>query len=97
MGCWGFTQPAEDFGQIVPRTGTFKKVSCGRRHSCAIRTDDTAVCWGLNDQGQSNAPVGMFKDVSAGTDFSCGIRLDDGVVCWGKNSAGQINVPTQLR
>ena len=43
-----------------------KSVSAGRVHSCGVREDGTAVCWGDNDSGQADAPGGVFKSVSAG-------------------------------
>ena len=62
---------------------SFKAVSAGGDHSCAIRTDDTVTCWGQNSLGQADAPTGSFKAVSAGRDHSCGIRTDDTITCWG--------------
>ena len=74
--------------------GTFKTVSAGSSHSCAIRGDDTAVCWGANSSGKAaDAPAGTFKTVSAGDSHSCGIRSDDTAVCWGDNWDGQADAP----
>ena len=70
--------------------GGFKTVSAGYRHSCGIRSDGTAVCWGsiLDD-----TPAGGFKTVSVGVNHSCGIRSDGTAVCWGDNTAGQADAP----
>ncbi len=54
-----------------------------RGHSCGLRLDGTAVCWGDNRDGQTDAPSGVFTSVSAGDAHSCGLRLDGTVVCWG--------------
>ena len=40
--------------------GEFLSVAAGDDHACAVRVDRTAVCWGMNDQGQANAPTGQF-------------------------------------
>ena len=64
-------------------TGTFKTITTGSQHSCAIRSDDTATCWGNNWAGQTDAPTGTFKTITAGSDHSCAIRSDDTVACWG--------------
>ena len=75
-------------------TGGFKTVSADRYHSCGIRSDGTAVCWGGNLSGQADAPTGGFKTVSAGGWHSCGIRSDGTAVCWGNNLDGRADAPT---
>ena len=62
-------------------------MSAGRWfHSCGIRSDGTAVCWGDNEYGRANAPPGTFTAISAGNVRTCGIRSDGTVVCWGESS-----------
>ncbi len=75
-------------------TPTFKSVSAGGLHSCAVRSDNTITCWGRNDYGQSVAPSGMFKSVSAGEYHSCGVRSDNTITCWGDNEYGQSVAPS---
>jgi alpha-tubulin suppressor-like RCC1 family protein len=72
----------------------FKAVSAGGYHTCAIRTNDTVRCWGLNTDGQAKAPPGTFKAVSAGRDFTCAIRTDGAAACWGLNNDGQASPPS---
>ena len=72
---------------------TFKAVSAGGLHSCGLRTDNTIVCWGYNNGGQTDAPSGTFQAVSAGGLHSCGLRNDNTVACWGSNWEGQANGP----
>ena len=74
-------------------TGTFKAISAGSRHSCAIRSDDTAACWGYNYDGEAEAPEGTFKAISAGSRHSCAIRSDDTAACWGYNYDGEAEAP----
>ena len=103
--CWGDNQ----YGQAAAPAGGFKTVSAGGSlfgfgsrvfkrvfggHSCGIRSDDTAVCWGIDSWGQATAPTGGFKTVDAGNSHSCGIRSDNTVVCWGNNEDGQADAPT---
>ena len=69
---------------------TFKSVSAGGQHSCAVRSDDTAVCWGNNGSGRADAPTGGFKSVSAGGYHSCAVRSDDTAVCWDTTGLGRL-------
>jgi len=64
-------------------SGTYIAVSAGYRHSCALATDGTIVCWGAHDAGPVDAPAGTYKAVSAGASHSCAIATDDTIVCWG--------------
>ena len=45
---------------LLAPAGEFLSVAAGDDHACAVRVDRTAVCWGMNDQGQANAPTGQF-------------------------------------
>ena len=72
---------------------TYKTVTAGWNHSCAILTDDTITCWGSNKYGQTNAPAGTYKTVTAGWSHSCAIATDDTITCWGSNTYGQTNAP----
>ena len=55
------------------------------RHSCGLRTDGTAQCWGSNSHGQTDAPSGAFTAITAGWGHSCGLRTDGTAQCWGNN------------
>lgn len=48
-------------------------ISSGSYHSCAIRTDGTLACWGLNNYGQATPPAGIFIDIAGGSLNTCGI------------------------
>jgi len=72
----------------------FAEVSAGSGHSCGIRTDNTAACWGKNWSGEADAPSGMFISVSAGHDHSCGLRTDNTAICWGSNEHDQAYAPS---
>src|SRR5215212_399528 len=64
--------------------GSFKAVTAGFRHACAIRDgDDTLACWGDDESGEASPPPAAFASVSAGSSFTCGVRLDHALLCWG--------------
>ena len=63
--------------------GTYSSVTLGTGHACALRTDGTAACWGLNTYGQADAPEGTFKALAAADSNTCGLRTDSTVACWG--------------
>ena len=69
---------------------TYTALAAGERHSCAIRTDRSIVCWGSNEAGETDAPPGTYTALAAGERHSCAIRTDPGIadrtiVCWGPN------------
>src|SRR6266581_308411 len=80
-----------EFVLLTP--GTVSQVSAGGYHSCALRTDGTVACWGLNRYGQATAPAGVFTQLSAGGSHTCGLKSDGTVACWGDNSSGQATPP----
>lgn len=80
-----------------------RTVSSGGQHSCLLRDDGRAECWGNNDGGQlgdggfdgraAAAPVAgdfRFSQIAAGSRHTCGIATDGGAFCWGGNRAGQL-------
>ena len=83
-------------------------VTAGTGHSCAIREDGTAWCWGQNDYGQlgdstatdSSLPVkvsGLTMPniaIGAGNVYSCALDMTGAVWCWGHNDHGQLGVPS---
>ena len=80
-------------GSVPELAGNYKAVTAGANHTCAIRLDDSVVCWGSNDDGATEAPAGSFKTIASGYHHSCAIRLDDSVVCWGSNDDGVTEAP----
>jgi hypothetical protein len=68
--------------------------SAGLRSTCAIKADQSVVCWGLEDLGEATPPPGKFIAVAAARyHHSCGILADQKVVCWGDNLNGELEVP----
>ena len=77
---------------------TYRAVTAGQLHSCALRTDDTITCWGAVgdwDRGQTDAPAGTYRDVTAGGLHTCALRTDDTITCWGAAGwdRGQTDAP----
>ena len=90
---WGQAIPA---GTSPLATGeeTFTAVSSGEHHTCGLRSDGSAVCWGWNRDGQATAPAGeTFTAVSSGWSHTCGLRSNGSVACWGYNRYGQATAP----
>ena len=54
----------------------------GLGHSCGLRADSTAVCWGEDWYGQSSGPVGSFTAITTFDRNSCGARPQGGIECW---------------
>lgn len=80
-------------------TVAFKSVTSGYAFSCGIRSDNLqAMCWGLNDAGQSSPPAGVaFLAISAGNRHVCGVRQTDHYVqCWGQNTYNQSSPPADV-
>lgn len=115
LWCWG----ARDYGRIgdggaitgsqttpvqISGGGTWKKVSLGFGHGCAIKMDNTAWCWGDADYGKtargnttdSNVPTAVFAgadtwlDIDAGVNQTCGIKANGSGWCWGFGTSGQL-------
>jgi len=68
--------------------------SAGGGHTCALKEDNSIVCWGRNYEGQSTPPAGNnFTQVSNGGWHTCALTKDNRLVCWGSNELGQSTPP----
>lgn len=85
-------------------------ISAGGDHSCGVRSDNRAYCWGANAYGQlgngtttpSTRPVPVAEPVAfvttlAGGTYSCAeaAALPGTWYCWGNNADGQLNTGDQ--
>lgn len=68
-------------------------IGAGHNHTCRIRSDNSAHCWGRDFAGAATAPAGEFLQVVAGSAHSCGLRTDGSATCWGDNTFGQATAP----
>ena len=78
----------------LPASVRFAAIDAGGGHTCGLRADRSAVCWGENTHGQADAPGGEFTALSAGARHTCGLRPDATAVCWGDNDAGKAAAPS---
>ena len=116
--CWGQNTRGElgtggtvqtQFSPVPVAGGlTFRVISAGGGHTCAITSADNELyCWGQNQSGQladlttidRAVPTHVagslkFESVSAGTDHTCGRDLAGIIYCWGSNAAGQLGEGT---
>jgi hypothetical protein len=77
-------------------------LALGGTHSCRLRPDGQAVCWGGNDSGQLGAAAGRggaavavtapepLATLAAGVSHTCGVSVSGTAYCWGANSHGQL-------
>ncbi len=86
-------------------------ISAGYDHTCGVRTDGTAWCWGWNSDGQlgdgtttkRKSPVRVgtannWDSISAGNyDHTCGVRTNGTAWCWGQNGYGQLGDGTTTK
>jgi alpha-tubulin suppressor-like RCC1 family protein len=105
---WGALGANSNAGQsstpvAVATSQTFRSITAGSDHACAITFDNVGYCWGNNDWRQlgtgtsatASSPVQIsgglsFASLSAGAGFTCGVATLNGIAyCWGANSIGQ--------
>ena len=78
-------------------------INAGNRHSCAVKADGRAACWGENFDGQlgdntvvkklfaTNVPdLSGAASISAGGAHTCALKTDGSAACWGRNLDGQV-------
>src|SRR5512141_1619807 len=93
-----------------PVSGTlvFRYVDAGSYHACGITTDERAVCWGFNGDGQLMADSAAqtleptpasgnltFRMTSGGRYHSCGVTLSGLIYCAGANQDGRLGDKSQ--
>lgn len=70
-------------------------ISAGIGHVCAVESDGTLNCWGLNDEGQAspNSYSDVYTQIASGYQHTCAIRENGTVDCWGDNTDGKTSPP----
>jgi len=86
IACWGWGGGA--WGAPPRGTAEYIDVVTGSWHTCALRVDGRADCWG------PNAPFlsGTWVALTAGVDHTCGVRWDGSTECVGSDAYGQLLV-----
>lgn len=80
-------------GAIPDGRGGVGVLATGMAHTCALRQDGTASCWGDNYSGQARPLPGTFIELSAGFEHTCGLRGDGSVECWGQGYVRPEDMP----
>jgi alpha-tubulin suppressor-like RCC1 family protein len=86
---------------------SFRQLSSGDYHTCAVTMGDRGFCWGMGEEGQLGnggtararwpKPVmgGLALDrISGGRFFTCAETTGSKAYCWGLNSDGQLGIGT---
>ena len=73
----------------LPELNITQSISVGIVHTCGLRENGEAVCWGANGDGQSDPPAGRYTAISGGDWHTCGLLESGRAVCWGENYSGQ--------
>ncbi|MEM7133160.1 MAG: C13 family peptidase [Chloroflexota bacterium] len=113
--CWG----RNTYGQLGDGTQIGKEVpvdaqglnsgvtaiTAGDNHTCALSSDGSVRCWGINSYGEvgdgtdvekRHAPVavselsGGIVAIAGGLAHTCAITEDGGLTCWGRDQYGQL-------
>lgn len=81
----------------LPPGRDFTAVSNGEFHGCALRRNQSLVCWPSDSRGLDSpalmVPQHRFTSVSVGDRFTCGITVDAEAVCWGEDDRGETQAP----
>jgi alpha-tubulin suppressor-like RCC1 family protein len=112
--CWGSDSTGQlgndsaiSANQVSPvpvlDTGRWKTIAAGALHTCGIKMDGTAWCWGLGGNGRlgngaitnTSTPVlvadpGPWLHIVAGSNKTCGIKMDGSLWCWGMDQNGAL-------
>ena len=61
-------------------------LTAGYSHTCVLKVNGSAACWGRNDRSQAPSSVaGPFIALASGDYHTCGLKADGSAVCWGNN------------
>jgi len=78
----------------APQAFAYQQITAGSEHTCGLKNDGSAICWGDNTSNQSTVPSGTFIYLSAGGFHTCGLKSDGSATCWGSNDDGQATAPS---
>jgi alpha-tubulin suppressor-like RCC1 family protein len=114
--CWGI----DDMGRLGDGPGTdsntpsavttppsgLTAIAAGNQHTCAVKSDGSAWCWGRNDNGALGLGDDLYENkpsptavpamasgvtaIDVGYSHSCAVKSDGSAWCWGLNDSGQL-------
>jgi alpha-tubulin suppressor-like RCC1 family protein len=86
-----------------PPMANFVSIAAGAEHTCAVKADGTAYCWGYNASSQlgdgttfaSSTPrqvpsLAGTVSIAAGQNHSCALLAGGEVRCWGEGAVGEL-------
>ncbi len=63
---------------------SWRDLSAGLFHACAIRGDGVLACWGQDTGGQTLPPAGdQWRQVVVGNEHGCALDDTGAITCWG--------------
>ena len=103
LRCWGYNErgqlgtPPTDASYpepaLVPGIDRVVSVAAAESHTCAVRDDGTAWCWGLRE-GRIELPgITDAVGVTASGGLTCLLRRGGGVHCFGIWGGGGVHLP----
>jgi len=81
LACWGDLDDKLMFK--APTEGGLSDVGVGDSHACALK-NGKIKCWGVNLDGQLDAPTDDFVRLSVGRHHTCALMTDGSLRCWGR-------------
>ena len=105
LQCWSWTPGGLGPPYELAQGSDYSRVFAGVGHSCALKADGAAFCWGSNSFGQLGDGTTTDRDnaaeVTGGLQFStlavgmlhtCGITDGGRAYCWGNDQFGQLGI-----
>ena len=74
----------------------YTQVSAGETHTCAVNSNESISCWGLNNSARPTPRTGGIPQLKQGYGHSCAITTSGTISCWGDNRFGQTNSPAGI-
>ncbi len=98
------TNPGAFKAELAINLTNVAQLAAGNSFTCALLTDGTVSCWGMNNSAQigtgafsSNvstptpvAGLSGVTSITSGMEHTCALKSDGTVWCWGEASNGQI-------
>ena len=92
---------------VVTNTGltAASALITGFNHTCAVKTNGAAYCWGINTYGAlgeyypttytsplavNGMGAGSTLSIDGGDNATCAVKTDGSAWCWGQNSEGRL-------